>query len=157
MIAPYALNSLLFFRMIHYLAVFGLLAHIPILALEKNQLDGPPGAKFAFGDEFDGSLVNDEMWALGINEKNLQNEGVNCIYKRENITLKDGLLVFTQKREPVPVPGKTWSKETTFNYSSGGVHTREGYELRNNMYLELRCKLPRNNAGYGAFGLFPAK
>jgi hypothetical protein len=151
MIAPYALNSLLFFRMIPYLAIFGLLTHIPLLALEKNQLDGPPGAKFAFGDEFDGSLVNDEMWALGINEKNLQNEGVDCIYKKENITLKDGLLVFTQKREPVPVSGRTWSKETTFNYSSGGVHTRDGYELLNNMYLELRCKLPRNNAGYGAF------
>ena len=26
-----------------------------------------------------------------------------------------------------------------------------GMQLRNNMYLELRCKLPRNNAGYGAF------
>ena len=51
------------------------MAHIPLLALEKNRLDGPPGAKFAFGDEFDGALVNDQMWALGINEKNLQNEG----------------------------------------------------------------------------------
>ena len=39
----------------------------------------------------------------------------------------------------------------SFNYSSGGVHTQKGYELRNNMYLELRCKLPQNNAGYGAF------
>ena len=48
MIAPYALNSLLFFRMIHYLAILGLLAHIPILALEKNQLDGPPGGEVCF-------------------------------------------------------------------------------------------------------------
>jgi hypothetical protein len=87
------------------LAIFGLLTHYPLLALEKNQLDGPPGAKFAFGDEFDGALVNDEMWALGINEKNLQNEGVDCIYKKENITLNDGLLIFSQKHEPVPVPG----------------------------------------------------
>ena len=26
------------------------------------------------------------------------------------------------------------------------MHTRKDYDLRNNMYLELRCKLPQNNA-----------
>ena len=46
---------------------------MPLLALEKNRLDGPPGGKFAFGDEFDGAIVNDAMWGLGINQKNLQN------------------------------------------------------------------------------------
>ena len=47
--------------------------------------------------------------------------------------------------------GKSWSKDILFNYSSGGVHTRKDYDLRNNMYLELRCKLPQNNAGYSSF------
>jgi len=142
MIARPSSSYSLFFRITSSLASLLGMALMPLLALEKSRLDGPPGAKFAFGDEFDGAIVNDAMWGLGINQKNLQNEGVDCIYKKENITLEDGLLVFTQKREPVPVPGRTWSKETTFNYSSGGVHTRAGYELRNNMYLELRCKLP---------------
>ena len=117
----------------------------------KNSFEGPPGSKYAFGDEFSGTELNQEIWGLGINEKNLQNEAVDCIYKKENITLEDGLLIFSQKREPVPVAGKTWLKEKTFNYSSGGVHTQEDYSLRNNMYLELRCKLPQNNGGYGAF------
>ena len=151
MIARPSSSYLLFFRIIPCMVTLWGISLMPLLALEKNRLEGPPGSSYAFGDEFDGTLVNDEMWALGINQKNLQNEGVDCIYKKENITLEDGLLIFTQKREPVPVPGRTWSKETTFNYSSGGVHTRAGYELRNNMYLELRCKLPQNNAGYGAF------
>ena len=98
-----------------------------------------------------GAELNQKIWGLGINKKNLQNEAVDCIYKKENITLEDGHLIFTQKREPVPVAGKTWSKERTFTYSSGGVHTQKEYSLRNNMYLELRCKLPQNNGGYGAF------
>ena len=145
-------RCLVFLKITQYIVTFfWVFALMPLLAVEKNRLEGPSGAKFAFGDEFDGAIVNDAMWDLGINQKNLQNEGVDCIYKKENITLEDGLLIFTQKRESVPVQGRTWSKETSFNYSSGGVHTREGYELRNNMYLELRCKLPRNNAGYGAF------
>ena len=141
----------------HQLKWLGVLAftfYILSLALNasfKMSIEGPPGSKYAFGDEFTGSELNQEIWGLGINKNNLQNEGVDCIYKLENITLDNGLLIFTQKRETMPITGKTWSKERTFNYSSGGVHTRKDYALRNNMYLELRCKLPQNNAGYGAF------
>ena len=71
---------------------------MPLLAVENNPFEGPPGSRFTFGDEFDGAVLNDEIWGLGINEKNLQNEGVDCIYKKENITLEDGLLILTQKR-----------------------------------------------------------
>ena len=88
---------------------------------------------------------------MGINEKNIQNERVDCVYKLENISVENGLMIFTQKREPKPVLSKSWSKDILFNYSSGGVHTRKEYDLRNNMYLELRCKLPQNNAGYSSF------
>ena len=141
-----------FLKITQYIVTFfWVFALMPLLAVENNQFEGPPGSRYAFGDEFSGSELNQEIWGLGINKKNLQNEGVDCIYKKENITLEDGLLILTQKREPVPVAGKTWSKETTFNYSSGGVHTQKDYSLRNNMYLELRCKLPQNNGGYGAF------
>ena len=138
-------------------ANFWVIALIPLLALEKNRLEGPPGFEYAFGDEFNGAELDQEIWGLGINEKNLQNKAVDCIYKMENISLEDGQLVFTQKKEPVPVKGRTWLDDKTFTYSSGGVHTKKGYELRNNMYLELRCKLPQNNGGYGAFWTIPRK
>jgi len=135
------------------ISLLGLAFFFPsLIAQEATKAPvGPPGSEYAFGDEFDGAELNQEIWGLGINEKNLQNKAVDCIYKMENISLEDGLLVFTQKKEPVPVKGRTWLDEKTFHYSSGGVHTRRGYELRNNMYLELRCKLPKNNGGYGAF------
>ena len=117
----------------------------------NSTIEAPPGYQYSHGDEFSGSELDREMWGLGINEKNLQNERVDCIYKLENISVEGGLLTFTQKREPKPVLGKSWSKDILFNYSSGGVHTRKDYDLRNNMYLELRCKLPQNNAGYSSF------
>lgn len=112
---------------------------------------GPPGSVFAFGDEFTGTELNQEMWGLGINSRNVQNEAVDCAYRLDNISFRDGLLVFTQKREQPAITGKTWTAEKKFNYSSGGIHTRQAFELRNNMYLELRCRLPANDAGYGAF------
>ena len=140
-----------FLKTIHCIAIFWAVEAVSLCGNENAVFEGPPGAKFVFGDEFSGAELNQKIWGLGINKKNLQNEAVDCIYKKENITLEDGHLIFTQKREPVPVAGKTWSKERTFTYSSGGVHTQKEYSLRNNMYLELRCKLPQNNGGYGAF------
>jgi hypothetical protein len=140
-----------FLKTIHCIAIFWAVEAVSLCGNENAVFEGPPGAKFVFGDEFSGAELNQKIWGLGINKKNLQNEAVDCIYKKENITLEDGHLIFTQKREPVPVAGKTWSKERTFTYSSCGVHTQKEYSLRNNMYLELRCKLPQNNGGYGAF------
>jgi len=134
------------------LYLLGALLGFPVFTNGEGEgFDRPPGFVFAFGDEFEGGDLNQEMWGLGINEKNLQNNGVDCLYRRENIAVENGMLVFTQKKENKPVKGRTWLAEKTFNYSSGGLHTRKGFELRNNMYVELRCKLPRNNAGYGAF------
>ena len=112
---------------------------------------GPPGSILVFGDEFNEAALDTDMWGFGINEKNVQNIGVDCAYTKENISFRNGLLVFTQRRESPPITGKTWTSEKTFNYSSGGIHTHGEFALKNNMYLELRCKLPSNNGGYGAF------
>jgi hypothetical protein len=112
---------------------------------------GPPGSSLLFGDEFNAAALNPEMWGVGINDKNMQNTGVDCAYTNENLSFRDGFLVFTQRRESPPISGKTWTSEKTFNYSSGGIHTHGEFALKNNMYLELRCKLPSNNGGYGAF------
>jgi hypothetical protein len=122
-----------------------------IVSGSDSPFEAPPGYEYSHGDEFSGDELNQEIWGLGINEKNIQNERVDCVYKLENISVENGLMIFTQKREPKPVLGKSWSKDILFNYSSGGVHTHKDYDLRNNMYLELRCKLPQNNAGYSSF------
>ena len=79
---------------------------------------GPPGSSLVFGDEFNAATLNAEMWGFGINDKNVQNTGVDCAYSEENISFRDGFLVFTQRRESPPILGKTWTSEKTFNYSS---------------------------------------
>ena len=40
-------------------------------------IEAPPGYEYSHGDEFSGDELNLEMWGLGINEKNLQNERVD--------------------------------------------------------------------------------
>ena len=121
------------------------------LRAENVDKSGPPGSSFVFGDEFNAEVLDDSIWGLGINERNVQNTSVDCTYLKKNISFRNGLLVFTQRRENPPVTGKTWSDEKAFEYSSGGIHTHGEFALKNNMYLELRCKLPSNNGGYGAF------
>ena len=63
-----------------------------IISGNDSSIEGPPDYEYAFGDEFTGSQLNQEMWGLGINEKNLQNERVDCVYKLENISVEDGLM-----------------------------------------------------------------
>ena len=106
-----------------------------IVSGNDSPFEAPPGYEYSHGDEFSGDELNQDMWALGINEKNIQNERVDCIYKLENISVENGLMIFTQKRELKPVLGKSWSKDILFNYSSGGVHTSKDYDLRNNCLL----------------------
>ena len=63
-------------------------------------IEAPPGYEYSHGDEFSGDELNQEMWALGINEKNLQNERVDCVYQLENISVENGLMIFTQNGNP---------------------------------------------------------
>ena len=42
-------------------------------------------------------------------------------------------------------------KSFPFSYSSGGLNTTEKFKFTNNMYVELRVKLPSNSGGYAAF------
>ena len=60
---------------------------------------------------------------------------------------------FTQRKEELPlVNGKIWGKRSVpFFYSSGGLNTTKEFEFTNNMYVELRVKLPNNAGGYAAF------
>ena len=141
----------LFPKLLVWILLNSLFVFPEIVLGNDSPIEAPPGYEYSHGDEFSGDELNLDMWALGINEKNIQNERVDCVYKLENISVENGFMIFTQKREPKPVLGKSWSKDILFNYSSGGVHTRKDYDLRNNMYLELRCKLPQNNAGYSSF------
>ena len=119
---------------------------------------GPPGSRLVFSDEFEGGEIDKQKWHLGINPDNIQNDSVDCAFRWENISLRDGNLVFIQRREPAPVSGKVYGKkgsEALFDYSSGGMNTGDSFLLRNNMYVEIRVKLPDNDGGFAAFWTMP--
>jgi hypothetical protein len=127
---------------------------------QKNRLvdpQTPPGSvpmgyKLVFSDEFNGTELDRAKWKLGINGENIQNIGVDCIYVWENISLRDGLLVFTQRREDAPVQGPVWGDPSfDFHYSSGGLNTDGTFDFGNDMAVEIRFKLPSNSGGYAAF------
>jgi|MDTG01.4.fsa_nt_gb hypothetical protein len=113
----------------------------------------PFECKIVFSDEFNSSEIDTDKWNIGINKNNIQNFGVDCVYRWENVSIRQGNLVLMQKFEPSSVKGKVWGNQTgiDFSYSSGGLNTEGIFNLENNMYVEICIKLPNNPGGYAAF------
>ena len=110
------------------------------------------GYTLVFSDEFNSHSIDQNKWNLGINPQNIQNTTVVCLYDWKNIRCKNGELIFTQQKEIPSVNGSIWGKKSfPFSYSSGGLNTTEKFKFTNNMYVELKVKLPSNSGGYAAF------
>ena len=110
------------------------------------------GYTLVFSDEFNSNSIDQNKWNLGINPQNIQNTRVVCLYDWKNIRCKNGELIFTQRKETPSVNGSIWGKKSfPFSYSSGGLNTTEKFKFTNNMYVELKVKLPSNSGGYAAF------
>ena len=99
----------------------------------------PFECKIVFSDEFNSSEIDTDKWNIGINKNNIQNFGVDCVYRWENVSIRQGNLVLMQKFEPSSVKGKVWGNQTgiDFSYSSGGLNTEGIFNLENNMYIEI--------------------
>ena len=50
-----------------------------VFSQESDSL-GPRGSSLVFGDEFDAATLNADMWGFGINDRNVQNKGIDCAY-----------------------------------------------------------------------------
>ena len=71
----------IFSKLIIWFLPISLFVSPEIVFGNDSPIEAPPGYEYSHGDEFSGEVLNQEMWGLGINEKNLQNERVDCIYK----------------------------------------------------------------------------
>ena len=60
----------------------------------------PFECKGVFSDEFNSSEIDTDKWNIGINKNNIQNFGVDCVYRWENVSIRQGNLVLMQKFEP---------------------------------------------------------
>ena len=91
--------------------------------------------KLVFSDEFNGKSIDHSKWNLGINQRNIQNHGVDCVYCWKNVSLRNGWLVLQQVYESTPIIGAVWGDKEgiNFNYSSGGLNTDGIFYLENNM------------------------
>jgi beta-glucanase (GH16 family) len=116
---------------------------------------GPKGAELVFSDEFDGPDLNAARWDPGLNPKNILYEKLTCAYRRENIGFTNGTMVFTARYEPAGFKSHTNEGLHQYHYSSGAVNTEKTFQLRQNMYVEARIKLPLNDGGFCTFWSMP--
>ncbi|NQU42812.1 glycoside hydrolase family 16 protein [bacterium] len=90
----------------------------------------PKGFVFGWGDEFDGSAVNETKWNYRPDAKGRP----DIAHRKENIRIEDGALKIDLLVGPVEMPGGT-VKPT----SGGGVISKKGFRQG---YFEVRAKMP---------------
>lgn len=137
-------------------AAFWTAAADTVLVDSQTPVDaGPKGATLVFSDEFNGTELNREKWCLGINEQNALYDQHDCAYSMDNISFTNGTMIFIARYEPDGIEGQLGDQKAVFRYSSGAVNTDGKFRLQQNMYVELRVKLPVNDGGFCAFWSMP--
>jgi beta-glucanase (GH16 family) len=102
-----------------------------------------------FSEEFSGTLSNWQVWNSGAYNNELQ------LYKPANLTLADGKLVITAKKETVTGatdPDNT--KKKTFNYTSGRLESNTYFSANATtpkVRFSARIKLAAGNGMWPAF------
>ncbi|SFD18594.1 Glycosyl hydrolases family 16 [Chitinophaga sp. CF118] len=102
-----------------------------------------------YGEEFSTNLNNWEIWNSGAYNEELQ------MYKPANVTLADGKLVLTAKKETVTgATDPDNSTKKTFNYTSGRIESNQYFSASTTtpkVRFSARIKLA---AGYGMWPAF---
>jgi beta-glucanase (GH16 family) len=104
-----------------------------------------------FSDEFDGNLLDKSKWEPNRYGKDEGGDAPfdlaadDAWFRKENVSVRDGELVLTLKREPKTLYGKTLS------YSSGMVQTEQHYVVKPGAYIEARIKVPNCQGCWPAF------
>lgn len=104
-------------------------------------------------DNFDSTTVNSDDWAPAVQGLNWNNE--DQAYIAENVTIEDGCLVLTAKKEHweglsnrVDNPDLLVSQE----YTSGEANTKRSWTYGK---FEIRAKLPKTQGVLSAFWITP--
>ncbi len=114
----------------------------------------PGGWVYAWGDEFNGSRLNEKKWAyeLGV----VRNPGASQAYTKDCVLVKDGKLILESRAEPTPnciykEGSADWrEKIKTQPFASGSVTTRNVKHFEAPGRLEFRAKIPKGK------GVWPA-
>ncbi len=114
----------------------------------------PGGWVYAWGDEFNGSRLNEKKWAyeLGV----VRNPGAAQAYTKDCVKVKGGKLILESRAEPTPncvykEGSDNWrEKIKTQPFASGSVTTRNVKHFEAPGRLEFRAKIPKGK------GVWPA-
>ena len=109
------------------------------LQVSAQVTDTPSGYHLVWGDDFNGTSLNEKIWNVEVNGNGGGNQELQY-YRKENVAVADGNLVLTAKRENYQ--GKS--------FTSGRV-TSKGKAAFKHGILQARIKFPKT-----ANGLWPA-
>ncbi|MDR5591194.1 family 16 glycosylhydrolase [Christiangramia sp. SM2212] len=100
----------------------------------------------AWSDEFDGDALDTSVWnyEIGNGTDGWGNNEVQY-YKEENVTVQDGSLFITAKRE----------SESGFDFTSGRITTQDNYEFTYGR-IEARAKMPEGGGTWPAIWMLGA-
>lgn len=116
------------------------------------------GYEVAFSDEFNASTFNFSKWKMGINSRNAIQANKQSAYTKEALSLKDGILSLTARKEEKPIETKLYGgKKKLVDYSSGAINTDGVFHVQGESYIEIRCKFPENDGGFVAFWAQPTR
>lgn len=101
----------------------------------NNPQQVPDGYYLEWSDEFDGNALNEEDWNIEVNGDGGGNAELQY-YRRENVTVKDGCLILTAKRESYQ--GK--------EFTSGRINTAKKQAFTYGRF-DARIKMPKTKNG----------
>lgn len=114
-------------------------AVIPAVANAQAMEGAPEGYQLVWSDEFNGSALNEKSWNIEVSGSGGGNQELQY-YRRENVSVADGNLVLTARRENFE--GKS--------FTSGRINSNQKAAFKHGI-MQARIKFPMT-----ANGLWPA-
>jgi beta-glucanase (GH16 family) len=133
---------------------FVILAAIGLVTVTSCKQSEPPSFSrvLVWSDEFDGNELDESKWEVqlgtGISE-GLQFWGNNeaQFYRRENISVEDGMLKIRAQRENIP--------ETSLLYTSARIRTKNKADFKYGR-IEARIRMDNTSGLWHAFWMLPS-
>lgn len=101
--------------------------------------------ELVWSDEFNGTQLDTSKWEYQIGNNNGWGNNEKEYYLSNNVSVKDGYLTITAKKE----------KYKGFNYTSGRIITKNNLKWKYGK-IEMRAKLPVGKGMWPAFWMMPA-
>lgn len=122
-------------RIINILASAWLASMMPAVAGAQAIEGAPSGYSLRWSDEFNGTALNEKIWSVEVNGNGGGNQELQY-YRRENVSVAEGNLVLTARRENYQ--GKS--------FTSGRVTTQNKAAFKHGI-LQARIKFPDTKDG----------